>query len=45
MSIEQKIEPLTGAQPEMVLAFGADLGVAIEVFLPNDGAAIGTLDP
>ena len=43
--IEQQLEPLRRAQPEMVLALGADAPVGVEVFLPDHGAAVLALGP
>ena len=44
-AVEQQLQPLPRVQAEMVLALGADASVALEVFLPDDGAATGALGP
>ncbi len=44
-AIEQEVEALARSETEMVLALRADVGIALEILLPNDGAATGALDP
>ena len=39
VAVEQHLDALARVQAEMVLALGADAQVALEVFLPDDGAA------
>ena len=43
--VEKQFEAAAGAEPEMVIALGADVPVCVEILLPDDGAAGAALRP
>ena len=44
-AVEQRAQPLGGADPEMVRALRADVQVVLEILVVEDLRAVGTLDP
>ena len=44
-AIEQQLQTLARIQPEVILAFRADVRIGFQILFPDDGAAAGALGP